>query len=353
LAEQYKSAHQFRMEEARRKHNREVHALTAELEASRSLCEQQAAELMVANGIAAAASAQAQEHLNTVRAIQLELKSAKMGLLLQQEQLKQQEADFQVQQSAWLEERSAIAKQHEGCEQELNVLRKKLSHGTKTDSQALSVRSIVATSRALHPGSRAFFAWAAHVRKQHRMTHHRAARKQNLRVQCSSAFASSRQKRALQLVFSQWREFKSHHVALMHIEVATTCLLLHRRLKNFFGLWFQTAFLSAPAQHHRRLHASSRNLLRCRVARALINNAILCREQNSQLLSLLSHAIHAFSKVSRSTALLIACASFKAAVVDTAAPSNLGPETNDIFSLCFACMKSIIEEKAKFRLHVR
>jgi hypothetical protein len=334
------------MEETQREHSREINSLTKELGESRSLLEEKTAEFIIANGIAAAASAQAQEHLQAVRAIQSELKSAKMGLLVQQEQLKQQEVELQMQQEAWMQEKALMMKQHANCEQELALLRQKLSHGHVKEDQALSVRSIIATSRALHPFSRAFFAWAAHVRKQQRIFRQYAARGQS-----SMSYCGSRRMQTLKLALLRWREFKCRNAALMRMEVGVMCLILHRRLKNFFGLWFQTAVLSNSACIQRDF-SSSHNLLRLRVARLLINYAIRGREQNSHTLALLSHVIHAFSNVTYSTAFMAACASFKSVIKHSSSPSSLSTEAYDLFLLFSAGLKLIVEEKTNSNLHV-
>ena len=348
LATQYKAAHQHRMEETRREHGKEINALTTELDQSRSLLEDQAAELMVANGIAAAASAQAQEHLQTVRTMQSELKSAKMGLLLQQEQLKQREAELQTQRAAWMEEKSSILQRYQDSEQELKTMQQKLSRDMVDEDQALSVRSIVATSRALHPCSRGFFEWAAYVRKQRRIFRQHAAQGRNHR-----SFDSSRQRHTLQLVLLQWRQLKCRTAALVYMEVALTCLIVHRRLKTNFGLWVQAACLSNSA-YARRPYTSPHNLLRTRVARILISHAVLGRKGSSQILALLSHVIHAFSNVTYSNALVTAVASFKAVIRDTGSPPlNLSPEANELFLLSTACLKWMVEESKKTSLHVR
>ena len=91
LTQQYESMHQHQMEAIRREHIKQMQTMQDALKQSQSRLEDQMAELVVANGIAAAASAQAEEHLVMLQSIQLELKSAKMGLQLQQEQMKQHE----------------------------------------------------------------------------------------------------------------------------------------------------------------------------------------------------------------------------------------------------------------------
>ncbi len=136
------------------------------------------------------------------------------------------------------------------------------------------------------------------------------------------------------------------------MEVALTCLIVHRRLKNFFGLWFQAACLSNSA-YARRHDTSPHNLLRTRVARILMSHAVLGRKGSSQILALLSHVIHAFSNVTYSNAVVTAVASFKAVIRDTGSPLNLSPEANELFLLSTACLKWMVEESKKTSLHVR
>ena len=89
LNAKFEVLHQHRMQEAEREHFVQIRSLNNEWERCLSQLEDQNAELVVAKGIAAAASLQAQEHLQNLKLIQKELQSAKLGLQLQQEQLKQ------------------------------------------------------------------------------------------------------------------------------------------------------------------------------------------------------------------------------------------------------------------------
>ena len=90
LTAKFEAILQFRIEETSREHSKEMQTVKHEWDQCVSRLEDQSAELVVAKGIAAAASSQAEEHLKTILSIQKELQSAKMGLQLQQEQLKQQ-----------------------------------------------------------------------------------------------------------------------------------------------------------------------------------------------------------------------------------------------------------------------
>ena len=86
LTAQHEAEQWHRMEEINQQHVKQAHAMKGKLEQALSQLEDKNAELVVANGIAAAASAQAEEHLHILQSIQSELKSAKMALQLQQEQ---------------------------------------------------------------------------------------------------------------------------------------------------------------------------------------------------------------------------------------------------------------------------
>lgn len=337
--------HQHQMEAIRREHIKQMQTMQDALKQSQSRLEDQMAELVVANGIAAAASAQAEEHLVMLQSIQLELKSAKMGLQLQQEQMKQHENELHAKEAAWNQEKLVIVKQHLDVEEELKALQLKFSESKSLEDQALSVRSIVVTSRALHPCSRAFCAWAAFIRNQQRLFRQRASDGKIPR-----SLAISRRRNMLQYAVLHWRQWHNRILKLLRLEIAVTCLILHRRLKNFFGLWFQTACLSAGRRGSDR-HTGS--LLRTRVARILMSNIASQTELNSQTSALLSHVIHAFSEFNYSVVFTAATASFKAFLSGTVAPSDLNSEASELCLLLTACLKCMFEEKPRPCLHVR
>ena len=346
LTAQHEAEQWHRMEEINQQHVKQAHAMKGKLEQALSQLEDKNAELVVANGIAAAASAQAEEHLHILQSIQSELKSAKMALQLQQEQLKHQAAELQDEQAAWMQEKSLIMMQRQQDEQELKLLQQKLSRGLAIEEKALSVRSIVKTTRALHPGSRIFSLWVARVRGQQRLLCQRMELVQKLKV-----MTDFYRKRMVKSVVLHWRKWQQRNSVLMHMEFAVTCLILQRRLKNFFGLWFQTAgpFNSLRI---RGSHPFAENLLSTRVSRFLISNAFLYREQNSQSVALLSHVIRAFSSVECSTALRSASVSFKAFYSGVGTPSNLSSEAKELCLLLSACLKCTVEEAMKPNLHV-
>ena len=344
LTQHYETMHQHQMEEIRREHIKQMQTMKDALKQSQSRLEDQRAELVVANGIAAAASAQAEEHLVMLQSIQLELKSAKMGLQLQQEQLKQHENELHAKEAAWNQEKLVIVKQHLDLEEELKALQLKFSESKSLEDRALSVRSIVVTSRALHPCSRAFSAWAAFIRIQQRLFRQRADGN-NFR-----SLAISRRRNILQSAVSYWRQWQNRILKLLRLEIAVTCLILHRRLKNFFGLWFQTACLSAGSRGSNR-HTGS--LLRTRVARILMSNIASQKELNLQTSALLSHVIHAFSEFNYSVVFAAATTSFKAFLSGTVAPSDLNSEASELCLLLSACLKCLFEEKPRPCLHVR
>jgi hypothetical protein len=337
--------HQHQMQETHREHVRQMQAMKDEMKQSQSRLEDQRAELVVAYGIASAASAQAEEHLAMLQSIQSELDSAKIGLQLQQEQLKQHENELHSKETAWNQEKFVIVKQHIDLEEELKAVQLKLSQNQTLEDQALSVRSIVVTSRALHPCSRALSAWAVFVRNQQRLFRQRASD-----GKIPGSLAISRRRNMLQSAMSQWQQWQNRILKLLRLEIAVTCLILHRRLKNFFGLWFQTACLSAGRRGSKR-HTGS--LLRTRVARILISNTTSQKELNSQATALLSHVIHLFSEFNFSVVSSAASKSFRAFFSGTAAPSHLNFEASELCLLLSACLKCIFEEGQKTCLYVR
>ena len=70
LTQHYETMYQHQMEEIRREHIKQMQTMKDVLKQSQSRLEDQRAELVVANGIAAAASAQAEEHLVMLQSIQ-------------------------------------------------------------------------------------------------------------------------------------------------------------------------------------------------------------------------------------------------------------------------------------------
>jgi len=342
LAAQHEAEQWHRMEESNQQHVKQMRALKGKLEQAHSLLEDKNAELIVTNGIAAAASAQAEEHLHILQSIQSELKSAKMALQLQQEQLKQQALEMQVEKAAWMQEKSLIRTQREQDEQELKLLQHKLSRGMAIEEKALSVRSIVKTSRALHPCSRIFSLWVAHLRGRQRIFRQSVDLAQKLKAATDLC-----RKRTAKSVMMHWRKWQQRNSTLLHMQFAVTCLILRRRLKNFFGLWFQTVGL-----FNSRSQPAADNLLRTRVSRFLVSNAFSYREQNSQSVALLSHVIREFSNVNYSTALQAASASFKAFFIGVGAPSNLCSEAKGLQLLLSACLKCTAEEAMRPNVHV-
>ena len=241
-----------------------------------------------------------------------------------------------------MQEKSLIMMQRQQDEQELKLLQQKLSRGLAIEEKALSVRSIVKTTRALHPGSRIFSLWVARVRGQQRLLCQRMELVQKLKV-----MTDFYRKRMVKSVVLHWRKWQQRNYVLMHMEFAVTCLILQRRLKNFFGLWFQTVGL-----FNSRSQPAADNLLRTRVSRFLVSNAFSYREQNSQSVALLSHVIREFSNVNYSTALQAASASFKAFFIGVGAPSNLCSEAKGLQLLLSACLKCTAEEAMRPNVHV-
>ncbi len=346
LNAKFEVLHQHRMQEAEREHFIQIRSLNNEWELCLSRLEDQNAELVVAKGIAAAASLQAQEHLQNLKLIQKELQSAKLGLQLQQEQLKQREIELLVREAAWEQQASLSSMQRHDDQQELQSLKQKLSSGAIMEDRAMSVRSVVATSRALHPCSRAFFAWSAFMRKQLLFYRQSATKRQ-----VTYASGSSFRRNLLQSVVSLWRQWQHRNLALMHLEIAVSCLIVHRRLKNFFSLWSQTACL--PAYVRMKSNSGSSDvLLSTRVARALMFDSFSHLEQSEQNTCFLSHVIRAFSSVKYSAALQAASTSFKL-MKSHKAPSDLGSEANELCLLFSTCLKCITEQDAMPRLQVR
>lgn len=345
LTAKFEAILQIRIEETSREHSKEMQTVKHEWDQCVSRLEDQSAELVVAKGIAAAASSQAEEHLKTILSIQKELQSAKMGLQLQQEQLKQQETHLHAERSAWMQEKSLIMNQLQNDKHEFQSLEQKLSRCSTIEDRALSVRSIVATSRALHPCSRSFFSWTGFVRMRLREFRHRITTRPIV-----IHLSTSRRRSMLQSAVSHWRQVRSRNVALTHLQVAATCLIVHRRLKNVFGLWFQTSCLPSSA----RIRGSRRDvLLSTRVARVLACNATGHHEQNEQTVSFLSHVIRAFSNVNCSAAFAAASASFKSLIAGNIPPSSLSASATELCSLFSACLKSLVEQDTKPRLQVR
>jgi hypothetical protein len=346
LAVQYRSLHEKRLEDAQRAHALKLKSMEDALADALARLEEKAAELAVANGMTTAASARADEHLQDLRTTRDELCSTQKELQLLRDELKQREIDAESTAATWKQEKDSLMLQGQETELQLDALKQKLSSGMSIEKRALPVRSIVATSRALHPCYRMFSLWMFHVRRRQRAS--RSHAEDVFIPRLTARFVS---RIVLRSTFAFWQQLLRRNYELLHVDVAVTCLIIRRRLKNFFGLWVQLTLLSNSSLG--KPSFSSHEMLCARGARMLLRSLSIPQPQSLHLTSHLACIIQLFSAAERSDAIAAVTRAFKICCSTSSVhPRSHSHEADELCVSYLSCLQCISENLSKNQVHV-